>query len=270
MKMSACHKWNPEDYERNSSAQEKWADALIARLPLDGTERILDIGCGDGKITAKIAARVPQGHVLGIDSSRDMIDFARTRFPSSQNANLKFEQRDALSLDFDKEFDIVTSFACLHWIRDHLTVLRSVQRSLRPGGRLLIQCGGRGNAREFMTLTENLVRESKWSRYFQGFEFPYYFYGPEEYHTWLEQAGLDEIRVELISKEMAQQGKAGLEGWVRTTWHPVFERIPEDLKKQFLSEMVDRYLERYPLENGLAKIKMMRLEVEAKSLTEKQ
>jgi trans-aconitate 2-methyltransferase len=258
------HKWNPEDYEKNSSAQEKWADALISGLKLKGDERILDIGCGDGKITAKISARVPGGQVLGIDSSQDMIDFARKRFPQSQHANLRFELGDALSLDFDREFDLVTSFACLHWIEDHLSVLTGVRRCLKPGGRLLFQCGGRGNAGELMALTEELVRECRWSRYFHGFRSPYYFYGTEGYHAWLEQAGLEEIRVELIPKEMVQQGKAGLEGWIRATWHPFTERIPEDLRQQFVSEMAERYLEHHPLEDNLAKVKMMRLEVEAR------
>ncbi len=264
MEKPAQHKWNPEDYERNSSAQEKWADALISGFKLKGNEHILGIGCGDGKITAKIAARVPKGQVLGIDISQDMIDFAQRRFPSSHHANLGFELGDALSLDFDQKFDLVISFACLHWIKDHLTMLRCVRRSLKPGGRLLFQCGGRGNAGELMTSTEELIKESKWSRYFQGFIFPYYFYGTEGYHAWLEQAGLDKIRVELIPKEMTQHGAAGLEGWIRTTWHPVIERIPENLKQQFVSEMAERYLERHPLEDGLAKVGMMRLEVEAR------
>jgi len=264
METSAQHKWNPEDYEKHSSAQEKWADALISGLKLKGDEHILDIGCGDGKITAKMAARVPEGRVLGIDSSLDMIGFARKKFPPVQCANLRFELGDALSLDFDREFDIVTSFACLHWIEDHLSVLKGVRRSLRPGGRLLIQCGGRGNAGELMALTEELIRKSIWARYFQGFRFPYYFYGTEGYHSWLEQAGLEGVRVALVPKEMVQQGKDGLEGWIRTTWHPVLERVPEDLRQQFIREMAEGYLERHPLEDGLAKLDMMRLEVEAK------
>jgi trans-aconitate 2-methyltransferase len=264
MEKSAQHKWNPEDYERNSSAQEKWADAMISGLIFQGNEHILDIGCGDGKITSKIAARVLKGYVLGIDSSQDMIDFARKRFSYFQYPNLRFEPGDALCLDFDKEFDLVTSFACLHWIRDHLTVLRGVKRSLRPGGRMLFQCGGRGNAGELMTLIEDLIKESRWSSYFQGFKFPYHFYGPEGYHAWLEQAGLEEVRVELIPKEMVQQGKTGLEGWIRTTWHPVIERIPDDLKEQLVSEIAERYLEHHPLKDGLAKVGMMRLEVEAR------
>lgn len=264
MERSAQHKWNPEDYERNSSAQEKWADVLISGLKLEGNERILDIGCGDGKITAKMAARVLKGNVLGIDSSQDMIDFARNRFSPSQHPNLRFELGDAQNLNFNQEFDLVISFACLHWIKDHLMVLRGVQKSLRSGGRLLFQCGGRGNAGKLMALTEDLIKESRWSRYFQDFRFPYYFYGTEGYHTWLEQAGLEEIRVELIPKEMIQQGKTGLEGWIRTTWHPVIVRIPEDMKQQFVSEMAERYLEHHPLEDGLVKVGMVRLEVEAR------
>ncbi len=264
MEKTAQHKWNPEDYEKHSSAQEKWADVLISGLNLKGYEHILDIGCGDGKITAKMAARVPEGQVLGIDNSLDMIAYARKKCPPIQFANLRFEPGDALSLDFDQEFDVVTSFACLHWIEDHLSVLKGVRRSLRPGGRLLFQCGGRGNAGELMALTAELIRMSIWSRYFHGFGFPYYFYGDEGYHACLEQAGLEEIRVELVPKEMVQQGKDGLEGWIRTTWHPVLERIPEDLRQQFISEMAGGYLERHPLEGGLAKLNMMRLEVEAR------
>lgn len=258
------HKWNPEDYERNSSAQEKWADDLLQGLAIEGTWRILDIGCGDGKITAKVAGQVPRGRVLGIDSSQDMIDFAKARFLPSLYPNLRFELGDALRLDFDQEFDLVISFACLHWIRDHPAVLRGVWRSLRPGGRLLFQCGGRGNAGELMALTEDLMRESKWSRYFQGFEFPYFFYGPERYPAWLEQAGLEEIRAKLVPKEMVQQGLPGFEGWIRTTWHPVLERIPEPLKREFVSEMAGRYMERHPHDDGLVRVKMMRLEVEAR------
>ncbi len=92
-----------------------------------------------------------------------------------------------------------------------------------------------------MALTEGLIRESRWSRYFQGL-----------------------IRVDLIPKEMAQQGKVGFEGWIRTTWHPVIERIPEDMKEQFVSEMAERYLEHHPLEDGLVKVGMVRLQVEAR------
>lgn len=83
--------WDPSNYERNSSAQERAADAVIALLFLRGDEHSLDIGCGDGKVTEKMAALVSQGRVTGVDSSQEMIDFARKRYPLPQYPNLRFE-----------------------------------------------------------------------------------------------------------------------------------------------------------------------------------
>ncbi len=80
---------------------------------------------------------------MGIDSSKEMIDFSRKMFPSSTYANLKFEHLDVLNMKFESSFDLVTSFACLHWVKDHLGVLKNVKRSLKPGGKLLFQCAGR-------------------------------------------------------------------------------------------------------------------------------
>ena len=90
-----------------------------------------------------MASLVPQGQVLGIDSSKEMIEFSRKKFPSSGYSNLRFEHLDVLDMKFESRFDLVTSFACLHWVKDHLAVLKNIKRSLKPGGKLLIQCAGR-------------------------------------------------------------------------------------------------------------------------------
>ncbi len=259
----AMHKWDPSDYEKSSSAQYRWAMDLVSRLDLSGDERVLDIGCGDGKITAQLASRIPKGEVLGIDLSQDMIDFARGRYPTETCSNLAFRWGDAMQLDFNEEFDLVVSFACLHWVKDHLPVLKGIGRSLVPSGRVLLQFGGKGNAEEILTITEDLIREDKWSGYFKGFSFPYNFYGPDEYRVWLKQAGLKARRVDLVPKDMVQAGKKGLEGIVRNTWLPYTERLPEKLRPEFVGEIADRYIERYPLVEGLAHVKMVRLEVEA-------
>ncbi|MGA9098807.1 MAG: methyltransferase domain-containing protein [Methanotrichaceae archaeon] len=257
------HNWNPEDYEKSSSAQYNWAIGLISKLDLRGDERILDIGCGDGKITSGIASLVPNGSVLGIDISQGMIEFAKDKYTRDKCRNLSFQLVDASSLDYKEEFDLVVSFACLHWIKDHLSVLRGVRRSLKPGGKIIFQCGGSGNASKILNIAEGMIRSERWSKYFQGFTFPYYFYGPEEYGTWLYQAGLRALRVELLSKDMVHT-KAGLEGWIRTTWLPYIERIPEDMRQVFLGEVADIYIERYPLDaDRMVHVQMMRLEVEA-------
>jgi trans-aconitate 2-methyltransferase len=257
------HNWDPADYEKSSSAQFKWAMDLISRLDLSGDEKVLDIGCGDGRITAQIAARVPRGKILGIDLSRDMVDYAVCKHPQKYHPNLAFRQKDASQLDFQEEFDLVVSFACLHWLKDHLSVLEGIRRSLRPSGKVLLQCGGKGNAAEILAITNALVREEKWFEYFKGFGFPYYFYRPEEYRIWLELAGLKAKRVELVPKEMTHRGKNGLEGIIRNTWLPYTERLPEDLRPEFISEIADRYMKGHPLVEGLIHVKMVRLEVEA-------
>ena len=260
------YQWNASDYEKHSSGQERAAEAIISRLELEGHEHILDIGCGDGKVTAKMAARVPHGQVLGIDSSQEMIDFARLRFPLPQYSNLRFEQGDAQNLSYNQEFDLTTSFASLHWVKDHLAVLRGIKRSLKPGGRMVIQCGGRGTDDDIFALTREIIRSDRWSGYFRGYSNPHGTYGPEEYHVWLDQVGLEEIKVKLAVKDMVLPGKAGLEGFIRTTWLSVTEHIPEERRPQFISEISEKYLVHRPLEDGLAMVGMSVLEVEARRI----
>ena len=143
---SSLFTWNPAEYHKSSSAQQQWAQELITKLGLRGNERVLDIGCGDGKVTAEIARNLPGGNVTGLDSSPEMIRFARDHFSRSEYRNLLFVEADARALPFSEEFDVVFSNAALHWIPDHKPVLTGIARSLRSGGKLLIQMGGKGNA----------------------------------------------------------------------------------------------------------------------------
>ena len=131
------HKWDPKVYDKSSSAQKIWAEEVISKIKIKGDERVLDIGCGDGKITAHIASLLPQGSVLGIDSSAEMVRFAQSRFPFSSWPNLSFRYADARDLHLSGEFDLIVSFAALHWVLDHRPVLEGIKRSLKPGGRLM-------------------------------------------------------------------------------------------------------------------------------------
>jgi trans-aconitate 2-methyltransferase len=258
------HKWDARDYQKNSEAQLKWGRELIAKLALKGQEDVLDIGCGDGKVTAEIARYVPQGNVVGIDNSQDMIDLAVNTFKSGIYPNLRFEQMDARNLSFDNQFDIVFSNAVLHWVSDHLSVLKGINRSLTRGGRILLQMGGRGNISGMLNVVNNLIHSKRWEKYFVGFVFPYSFYGPEEYKNWLSESGLKPVRVELIPKDMTHQGKEGVASWFRTTWHPFIHRIPSDIQQDFIEDAIGIYLEAHPIDAaGLAHIDAVRLEVEA-------
>ena len=258
------HKWDPVEYERSSSSQYKWAMELISHIDIASDKHILDIGCGDGKITAHLAAVVPQGRVMGIDLSPEMISFAQAKFSSKDYPTLYFQVGDGACLPFCEEFDLVVSFACLHWIKDIPTVLKGVCRSLRPGGRILFQCGGKGNAAKLLDVTEEITRCEPFSDYFQGFRFPYYFYRPNDYGKWLRRAGLSPMRVELVPKDMVHQGQLGLEGFIRSTWLPYLERLPENMRAQFAREVAGGYIDHHPLDDqGRSHVQMVRLEVEA-------
>lgn len=258
------YKWNAKDYKNSSSSQQKWARELISKLEIKGNERVLDIGCGDGKITAEIAQKLPEGSVLGIDSSKEMIYLAKETFNSKEYNNLNFILKDVQELDFNNEFDVIFSNAALHWIKDHLSILKQIKDSLKPSGKILIQMGGKGNAESILEIADIMITDEKWKKYFKGFEFPYGFYGAKEYKDWLKRAGFNSIRVQLFPKDMEKKNVIDLAGWIRTTWLPYTQRVPEEFQEEFIEELIERYLEKYPKdEKGHIHVKMVRLEVEA-------
>ncbi len=257
--------WNPADYAKNSANQYAWAKELIPKLKLQGDDVLLDIGCGDGKITAEIAKHLPNGKAVGVDSSPQMIKLAKTTFPSEEYTNLSFQVMDARHLTFQAEFDVAFSNAALHWILDQKTVLQGVQRSLKPAGRVLFQMAGKGNAQAVLKLLDEMCTEGKWRGFFEGFKFPYAFLSAEEYRALVLEAGFEPLRVEVFPKDMKFVGADAMAGWVRTTWLPFTERIPVKLRDSFVEEIVNCYLERHPADaEGVVHLGMVRLEVEAK------
>jgi len=256
--------WNAEDYARNSSVQKEWARELIPKLKLRGYESILDIGCGDGKITAEIAGHLPGGNIIGIDSSKEMIELSNSNFSKEEYPNLSFICLDARNLNFRERFHIIFSNAVLHWVKDHNPVLAGIKNSLKKQGRILLQMGGKGNAEEIISTLEMIFSENKWCRYFSGFDFPYRFYDKDEYKKLLNEHGITPLRVELIPKLMSYDNKEGLAGWVRTTWLPYTERVPDSFREEFVNLIVEKYIENNPLDNkGRVHVNMVRLEVEA-------
>lgn len=257
--------WNPDDYSAHSQAQYQWTREIIEKTGLEGTESVLDIGCGDGKVTAMLASYLPFGEVTGIDSSAGMIALAQEKFPPSDYPRLSFQRMDAMNILFENRFDLAFSNAALHWVSNHTRVLSGVFRSLKEGGRLFFQMGGMGNARDIMDIADAMIHSSPWKQYFKGFVSPYTFLSAEEYRVLLERAGFTRIRDELIPKDMAQDGKEGLSGWIRTTWLPYTERIPEHMRDRFISDMAGAYMKEYPPDSGgQVHVKMIRLEVKAR------
>jgi trans-aconitate 2-methyltransferase len=261
------YNWNAKDYERNSQAQQKWGRELIANLNLKGVEDILDLGCGDGKVTAEIAHLVGTGSVTGVDNSMQMIELAKEKYPQNKHPNLSFQVMDVSDLSFEDCFDVVFSNAVLHWVNNHQPVVDGLYKSLRVGGKILLRMGGKGDAAGILSVKDELKTSKKWAQYFTEFELPFTFLGVDDYQVLLRAAGFSEKRVELIPKDMTHDGKSGLKGWIRTTWLPYTLRIPPEKREAFIEEVSSIYLDKVPLDaEGKAHVAMVQIEVEAEKI----
>jgi trans-aconitate 2-methyltransferase len=207
-------------------------------------------------MTAEIAKLVPAGRVLGIDLATEMVEFALQHFPASKFPNLSFQTADAAALPFHREFDVVYSSAALHWVRDHQSVLAGIARSLRPGGRCLLQMGGKGNGVEVIEAFEKAgVKLSGFS---------YAFHAEAEYRRLLEEAGLIVDSVELRAKDMVHPTREAFTGWIRTAWLPYHQHVPTERKGAFLESVTDRFADAHPPDEGGAfRVRMVRLQVRA-------
>ena len=257
-------KWNAADYAANSAVQQSWAHELIAKLKLRGDEHILDVGCGDGKVTAELARAVPRGLVLGVDASPEMIGFAQKTFQKSENSNLEFQIADARKISTETKFDLVFSNAALHWVDDHEKFLRGAASVLKNGGRLVVSCGGKGNAHDVFLALRPEMRLKRWRDFFRGMPLPYFFYAPGDYEKWLPKFGFRIHTLQLAPKDASYAGADGFAIWLRTTWLPFVQRVPENLREEFIAAVTQRYLAKHPPDaDGSVHVRMVRLEIDA-------
>ena len=259
------YNWNPQDYAKNSRGQEAWARELISLVELRSDDAVLDIGCGDGRITATLAKGVPQGSVVGVDLSADMIAHASRQHGQTPDNNLRFQQADAATLPFDSEFSVVFSNATLHWVRDQQAAVRGIARALRPGGRFIAQMGGQGNFADVIATFEHVARMPRWRDIARFGEIPYRFNNPATYESWLREFGLEILECRLIAKDMVHEDQAAFVGWLRTAWHPYTSGVPLELRDAFLQDVGTHHAAAHaPDEQGRLHVDALRLQVRAR------
>jgi trans-aconitate methyltransferase len=247
--------WNAKEYAKHSKGQEVWARELIEKLDLKGSEHILDLGCGDGKVT-NLLAQATKGKVVGVDKSEAMVILANESYP-----NIEFYQMDATALSFENEFDVIFSNAVLHWVHEHELVVQGLHRALKSNGKILLQFGGYGNAKEVLYVMDGFIAEY-YSDYFKSFVFPYSFPSADVYVKLLREIGFGSVDVKLIPKDMVHENIEAFKGWIRTTWFPYLECLPESKRESFLEGFMGAYLDVVPLdEDGRVHVDMVRLEV---------
>jgi trans-aconitate 2-methyltransferase len=267
MSVSTNAKWDAADYAANSIVQQTWARELIAKLNLYGDEHILDVGCGDGKVTAEIARALPRGLAVGTDASPQMIEFAQKTFSPKKNPNLEFHVMDARKIKFTRQFDFVFSNAALHWVDDHQAILRGVASVLKSGGRLVVSCGGKDNAHDVFLALRPEMRLKHWREFFCKMPTPYFFYAPGDYEKWLPKFGFQIQNVKLAPKDATYDGAEGFAAWLRTTWIPYVQRVPENLREEFIAAVTERYVTMHPPDTeDKIHVRMVRLEIDAAKL----
>lgn len=233
--------WAASEYARISQLQETMAAEVLSLLDLKGIERVLDVGCGNGKVTAEIASRVPHGTVLGIDSSAEMVAFAVSHFGRSVPTNLRFETADARRLPFRGEFDLVVSFNALHWIKEQDQALRSIRTAIKSNGAAQLRLVPAGKRKSLENVIEETRQSSRWVRYFRGFDDPYLHLTPEQYGALAERNGLRIRRVHTEAKAWDFKSRSAFLAFGSVTFVEWTQFIPDAERLTFVAEVLDRY-----------------------------
>jgi trans-aconitate 2-methyltransferase len=233
--------WDAKAYSERNALQKWVANSHLAQLELDGTERVLDIGCGDGKITAEITRRLTSGSVLGIDPSTRMIAYAQAHFARIEYPNLTFGVGDATSLPYRGEFDLVVSFNALHWVRDQRAALRGVRDVLKPAGRTFLEFVPQGPRESLEDVIEATCASEPWARYFAGHAAPYVHLTPEQFRELASASGLRVERLERELKTWDFGSRQAFADWAAVGCVAWTNHIPEPERPAFIDDVLDRY-----------------------------
>jgi trans-aconitate 2-methyltransferase len=228
--------WDADTYHRVSDPQVAWALALLDRLELAGDETVLDAGCGSGRVTQMLLDRLPNGRVIAVDSSPDMV--ARARAELGDRADVREADLTELHLEPGEHVDAVFSDAVFHWIADHDALFAALAAALRPGGRLVTQCGGEGNIAAVHANVVGAAADADLADRFAGWAGPWNFAGPDATEQRLQAAGFEEIRCWLQAWPIEPaEPRAYLES---VCLGPFLERLPGDEQTRFVDAVMAR------------------------------
>ncbi|WP_047864440.1 class I SAM-dependent methyltransferase [Rubrobacter aplysinae] len=233
--------WAASEYDRSAGYVSRLGEDVVDLLDPRLGERVLDLGCGTGDLSAELSSRGAE--VLGVDLSPEMVSRSAEKYPA-----LRFEAGDARSLGLRPEsFDAVFSNATLHWIKEASKAIRAVRRVLRPGGRFVAELGGRGNVRTIERAIEEALAERVISSADRN---PWYFPSLAEYAGLLEEAGF-EVRYAVLFDRPTPLGEEGIEGWLRVFAGSFFEGLSEEERGEITERVVEKARPGLSGEDGL-------------------
>lgn len=181
-----AREWDGRTYDRISGPMQDMAGPVLERLALRGDETVVDAGCGSGRVTEQLLERLPEGRVIAVDASADMLAAARRRVGSDR---VTYIQADLAALDLEEPADAILSTATFHWIADQAALYWALHGALKPGGRLVAQCGGEGNIRDVREAVGAIVAADPGLQDRLGDFNPWRFLAPDETRGHLADGG---------------------------------------------------------------------------------
>jgi trans-aconitate 2-methyltransferase len=252
--------WDARTYERVSGPQVSWGRTVIERIPLRGDETALDAGCGTGRVTRLLAERLPRGRVIGVDGSRAMVEEATARL-ADLAPRVSVRHGDLLELELEEPVDLIVSTATFHWILDHPALFGRLHGALRPGGRLVAQCGGAGNVAATLAAASEAAAAEPYASSLDGFVEPWRFAGAEETVALLGEAGFADARAWLEEAPARFDGiDASAEFLATVVLRRHLELLPEELRAPFTREVAARLAG----PDGAVTVDYVRLNMEAR------
>jgi trans-aconitate 2-methyltransferase len=251
-----------------SAPQFDWGTAVLDRLHLAGNELVLDVGCGTGRLTEKLLNRLPRGRVVGIDLSSNMLQVAREFLRPRFGNRIQLVMADASALPTIGAADAIFSTATFHWVRDHPRLFRTLHAALKPGGRVVSQCGGGANIARLHNRAVALMHEPRFSPYFASWQEPWEFSDAATTARRLEEAGFEDVRTHLFPAPLVQPNANAYQTFITTViCRPHLAYLPDSALQ---NAFVQRLTEQASSDNPPFELDYWRLNIEARRPTKRR
>jgi trans-aconitate 2-methyltransferase len=230
---TGAREWDAATYDEVSDPQFEWGVEVLERLDLRGDEVALDAGCGSGRVTEQLLDRLPGGRVIAVDGSEAMIEKAKERLGDRAS----YLVADLVALEVEEPVDLIFSTATLHWIPDHDRLFRQLRAALKPGGRLVAQCGGQGNVATHTQAIVAVAARPEFGQHLTDAKGLWNFASPEETEPRLAAAGFADSRCWLQPKPV--QPARPLEFISTVTLGPLLDQLPEEKRRPFAEAVLE-------------------------------